>query len=559
MKRFLIAALLALAAPLKAQVVVDSTLKVDTTQHVDTAWTFKLDSAVAKVDTTWKVDSTQVVAKIDTVTHYDSAWTPVYATADSLKADVDLAGLAAFRDPSTVNVVELPRVRMPINVPAVKRTLRVTTTAQLQAALDNAQTGDEILLPQGAVFGNVTLKPRGGLYRIRTEGAKLPFGVRADSVTAVEQRWAIIRTTSTLPAIATSGAASGAHFSTVRIEATASNGGVVRLGNSSISRVEQLPAGITFDRVIIRSVGTAQTKRCIEANARRLVVISSSLLGCKNSSSQVQGVAAWNTSGEQRYQNNLIEGSAQNMLFGGADPKLKQAADTMLHVRPCDIEIRGNYFLKPREWQNVYLVATNWETKNGCRMLIAENVFENSWGDAQVGTLWNLKTSNQSGTCNDCESSHQTFMYNVLRSAPQALQLQGCEHYTGGTCVATNHFRIDKNVIEDISGSTTKTATIATVTTFKITNNVWDIRNTVNADGTVNDGKWQHAFYCIAPSSKIVVTGNVYDPASYSFKDCGTQSPDMIKGGNVIGLKSTLAQDIRTEVYARTAKVKAGK
>src|SRR5207245_10804232 len=96
---------------------------------------------------------------------------------------------------------------------------------------------------------------------------------------------------------------------------------------------------------------------------------------------------------------NTIEGSAENAIFGAADP----ASPDFI---PSDIEIRRNYFFKPLSWRvgdpsyaGIHWVVKNLlELKNAQRVLIDGNLFENNWQDAQGGTAILFTVRHQDGT-----------------------------------------------------------------------------------------------------------------------------------------------------------------
>lgn len=95
-------------------------------------------------------------------------------------------------------------------------------------------------------------------------------------------------------------------------------------------------------------------------------------------------------------QNNTLEGSGENVLFGGAPAFYPNSITT-------DLEIIGNTFDKPLSWydspQNSQFVCVqqksggcgHWEAKNllelkeGRRILVSGNTFANSWVDGQTG------------------------------------------------------------------------------------------------------------------------------------------------------------------------------
>jgi len=77
-------------------------------------------------------------------------------------------------------------------------------------------------------------------------------------------------------------------------------------------------------------------------------------------------------------ENNRLEGSGENIMFGGADPRIPG-------VQPADITIRHNHVIKPLAWKGRWLAKNLVEFKSGVRVLMEGNVLENSWPDGQAG------------------------------------------------------------------------------------------------------------------------------------------------------------------------------
>ena len=109
--------------------------------------------------------------------------------------------------------------------------------------------------------------------------------------------------------------------------------------------------------------------------------------------------------------NNFLEGAAENIMFGGADPAIQGLV-------PSDIEIRGNHLFKPLSWQrgNPGFVGVEWtiknllEFKNAQRVLVEGNLLANNWGPALL-----LTPRNQSGTAP--WSQDVLFRNNVVKNA----------------------------------------------------------------------------------------------------------------------------------------------
>ena len=84
-------------------------------------------------------------------------------------------------------------------------------------------------------------------------------------------------------------------------------------------------------------------KRGVTLHGSRLAVIDSSLAEFKDQTQDTQAIESWNGPGPFKIVNNHLEGAAENILFGGADPSVP-------NLVPSDIEIRGNHIIKPLSW-----------------------------------------------------------------------------------------------------------------------------------------------------------------------------------------------------------------
>jgi hypothetical protein len=72
-----------------------------------------------------------------------------------------------------------------------------------------------------------------------------------------------------------------------------------------------------------------------------------------------QAICGVNGPGPFKIVNNYLEGSGENVMFGGADPAIRDLV-------PSDIEFRGNYCFKPLSWKigHPSYAGTPWAVKN---------------------------------------------------------------------------------------------------------------------------------------------------------------------------------------------------
>jgi hypothetical protein len=157
-------------------------------------------------------------------------------------------------------------------------TIRVPAGGDLQAAINAAQPGDEILLAAGAVYtGNFRLPATAAAVyiTIRTESPQLPAaGVRVSSADA--SQLAKLKSPNASPALSTLDAAHHWRIQNVEFPATASGAGdIIALGSGTQSDAAQLPHDVALDRVYVHGDPAAGQKRGIALNAGDTEVINS--------------------------------------------------------------------------------------------------------------------------------------------------------------------------------------------------------------------------------------------------------------------------------------------
>ena len=124
-------------------------------------------------------------------------------------------------------------------------------------------------------------------------------------------------------------------------------GTLVEWGNNSDAQtsIEVIPYGIVLDRVYVHGHPAKGQKRCIALNGASLDVLNSFVSACAAVEIDAQAIAGFNGPGPFKISNNYLEGSTENILFGGADPRIS-------NLIPSDIEITRNVFTKPVAWRN---------------------------------------------------------------------------------------------------------------------------------------------------------------------------------------------------------------
>jgi hypothetical protein len=250
-------------------------------------------------------------------------------------------------------------------------TLRVCasgcTYTGLQQAIDAAQPGDTILLRAGETFvGHVTLKKKSGTtdILIRSDAADSelpPAGTRlvpsTRGGTVALSKLARLKgrggTYKSTPLIVTEAGAHNYRLQFLDIDGVAQEGyeTLVALGNNTTQTSTSLaPSKITFDRVYIHGDAVRGQKRCLALNSASTSILNSYFADCKHFASDSQAIAVFNGPGPFTIENNYLEGSTENILFGGSDPKTP-------NLVPSDIIIRRNYITKKVAWRNPILGA----------------------------------------------------------------------------------------------------------------------------------------------------------------------------------------------------------
>jgi hypothetical protein len=331
-------------------------------------------------------------------------------------------------------------------------TVVVNAGGNLQAALNDAQPGDTIVLQAGATFrGPFTLPAKSGTGRIViTSSASLP----AEGTRVTPAEAGLMPKLESLgdEVIVTAAGARGYRF--VGIELRPTPGvfvfNLVLLGTNSETTLDELPRDIVFDRCYLHGDPQAGTRRGIVLNGAHLAVIDSYLADFKEVGADTQAVAGWAGPGPYKIVNNYLEGAGENLMFGGADPRIQG-------VVPSDIEIRGNHFRKPLSWriEDPSYAGVPWtvknllELKNARRVLIELNLLEYSWGMAQVGFAV-VFTVRSAGAAPWSTVEDVLFVNNVVRHAAGGVNIHGYDNHHPAQL--SQRIAIRNNLLEDVDG-----------------------------------------------------------------------------------------------------------
>lgn len=335
------------------------------------------------------------------------------------------------------------------------RSLYVPAGGDVQAALNTARPGDVIVLAAGATFtGPFTLsnKRGSGWITVRTSAPddQLPPGVRVDPTDAP------LMPKLEAPSGSVIVAARGAHhYRFIGIEIRPRNGvflyNLVLLGHDETA-VGQLPHHLIFDRCYLHGDTEKGSRRGIAMNSKETAVVDSYLSDFKEAGADAQAIAGWNGPGPFKIVNNRLEGAGENVLFGGADPAIRDLV-------PSDIEIRGNHFSKPLSWKigdpsyagTPWTVKNLFELKNARRVLVDGNLFEHNWVHAQSGMAILLTVRNQDGGSPWSVVEDVTFVNNVVRHTAGGMTVLGYDNNYRSQ--QTKRILIKNNLFDDVGGS----------------------------------------------------------------------------------------------------------
>ncbi|MEP6729240.1 MAG: hypothetical protein ABJE10_01315, partial [bacterium] len=354
---------------------------------------------------------------------------------------------------------ELPRVYLETRMMATTgRTVVVGPHDDLQAALDAARPGDEIVLQAGATYtgpfilpvkrGQTRTPAAGPVITIRSSAlASLPAGRRVGpSDTAAMARLVTARNETHV--IGTAPGTAGWRLAGLEITAlpnvTVVNR-LLRLGDGAVTQntAASVPQNIIVDRSYVHASATLDIRRCIDLQSGSSAVIDSYLAGCHSTNGDAQALAGYNGPGPYAIINNYLEGSGENILFGGSNISVPNQV-------PSDIEIRRNYFFKPLTWKQghpsyagtPWIVKNLFELKMGRRILFEGNVLENSWINGQVGFAILLKTTGPERL----PTTDVTVRNNIVRGAAGGANVAGVDG-------PMNRIAIENNLFLDIGSN----------------------------------------------------------------------------------------------------------
>jgi hypothetical protein len=300
---------------------------------------------------------------------------------------------------------------------AGKTIIRVPAGGNLQAAVNQAKSGDTIELAAGATYyGEIKLpnKPFADFITIQSSAAgQLPENRR---VTPAQSNLLakIVSRGKGAPAVSTENGAN--HFRFVGIEFAPSNAdyvyNLVFFGEPEKSA--DVAHHIEIDRCYLHTYKSGITRRGIALNSAATTIKNSYFAGFAFPQEETQAICGWTGTKNVKIVNNYIEAGAENILIGGSDPA---SADLI----PADIEIRGNHFNKPAEWKGKASVKCLFELKNAKRVQFTENYLENNW----EGSAFRITVRNQNGKAPFSTIEDVLIKDNIISGAGEGINILG--------------------------------------------------------------------------------------------------------------------------------------
>lgn len=322
--------------------------------------------------------------------------------------------------------------------------INVAAGGDLQAALNNAQLGDTIVLQAGATYKGPYKLPNktsgtGWIYVTSSAYSSLPApGHRVSSSDAVHMPKIVS------PAYnnAVTTVAGSHHFRFVGIEfapePNAFTYNLITIGNQDTSTAT-LAHHIVFDRCYIHGDPVAQNRRGIELDGAYVAVIDSDVENFKQVGADTQALAAWNTSGPVKIVDNYLEAAGENVLFGGAD----SASPALV---PSDIEIRNNYMFKPLTLIGSSFVVKNiLEFKSAQRVIASGNILQNCPAAGQTGFALLVTPRNQGGNAPWSVVQDVMISGNVLINVGSGINILGTDNLKPSQ--KTQRIAVENNVI----------------------------------------------------------------------------------------------------------------
>jgi biofilm PGA synthesis N-glycosyltransferase PgaC len=343
---------------------------------------------------------------------------PSHASAEAVAVDAPAHNYAP----------ELPRFK--VEIPDLKtegRTIHVAAGGDLQRAIDEAKGGDRIELePRATYEGPFRLKAKDGDQWIVITSSAAPPRPGRHVQPSDAARMPKLVSSADFVVSADPGAH---HYRFVALEFAPKTGSfvntLIQLGDNGTSP-DMVPHHLIVDRCYVHGDARIGGRRGIALNAANAAVIDSYLSDFKEVGADSQAVSGWSGPGPFRIAGNYLEAAGENIMFGGADPKIPDLV-------PADIEIVHNHLAKPLGWKKghatfegvEWTVKNLFELKNARRVLVDGNLLEHNWPQAQNGFAILFTVRNQDGGAPWSTIEDVTFTNNLVRHVAAGINMLG--------------------------------------------------------------------------------------------------------------------------------------
>jgi len=330
-------------------------------------------------------------------------------------------------------------------------TIKVSSGGDLQAAINKATPGAEIVLDAGGTYtGNFELPKKSGetYITIRTAGTS----ASCNRITPADAP-KLARIVAKIDAPAIKALPGAHHYRLMNLEVRGASGvyvnSLVELGTGLETSTSSQANNLILDRLYIHGDATKGGKRGVSLNSRSTVIQNSWISDFKSTSQDSQAIAGWNGAGDWTIANNYLQAAGENLLIGGTDPKVSG-------LIPTNIRIRFNHFDKSLKWRpgdssyaGVHWIVKNLlELKNAKTVTIEGNIFEHHWADAQKGYAIVFTPRNQGGAATWTQVASITFRRNVVRHVTAGINILG--HDDANKSQLTTGITIQDNLFDDI-------------------------------------------------------------------------------------------------------------
>ena len=313
---------------------------------------------------------------------------------------------------------------------------RVTEGQDLQAVFDTALPGSVILLESGATFTGHYVIDRSDLYVIGGDVDALPeAGTRATPANA--DGMANILTPDFNPAIVIKPGNKNIRFIGIEVASDYTTReyyqyGIIRIGWQSPASDDPYanPAdNVIFDRCYIHGNATGNVRDGIQMHYATNVAIIGCTISDIHSTNESHGIHVWRSSNVLIHNNTVIAAGINVFVYDeGTEGEV-----------PEDIVVSNNTLYKPLSWNPndpsyagiPWLVKNLFEIKNAHRVLVENNLMQNTWPGGQNGTAVLL-------TPREAEIEDVVFRRNVVTGFVHGMVLNNCDAHLTRVLVEGN-------------------------------------------------------------------------------------------------------------------------